>query len=34
MAPSQKKASLIFPSTAKPAMDAGQNNYKAKEEEA
>lgn len=33
MAPPQKTAALVFPSTSKPAVDTGQNNYKAKEEE-
>lgn len=30
--PPKKPAALVFPSTAKPAVDAGQNNYRAKEE--
>lgn len=28
----QKTAALVFPSTSKPAVDTGQNSYKAKEE--
>lgn len=30
--PPKKTAALVFPSIAKPAVDAGQNNYKTKEE--